>query len=300
MVAGGRGSRILTYAMTVPSRNTPEPDETLIAPPSRWPGTGLAELWAYRELLAFLAWRDIKVRYQQTLLGAAWAVFQPALMMAVFWLFLSRVAGVPAGEVPYPLFVFAGLLPWYFFANAVGGAANSVVDAERLVSKVYFPRLVIPFAATGPALLDLIVASTLLGVLLAVYGQAPAATAPLAVFAVVVLGVAALGIGAGLAALNVSYRDFRYVVPFLMQAWMFATPSIYLDVRGGESAADPLVRAVLAVNPVTGLVEFFRAALFGFPLPWEAFGVSTAVAAAAFVLGCGYFRWVEHRFADVI
>ena len=274
--------------------------ETVIEPAPGWRLLDLAELWRYRELLFFFAWRDVKIRYKQTILGAAWAVFQPLLLMGVFWLFLGQVAKVPAGDLPYPLFVFAGLLPWFLFATAVSGAANSLLDSERLISKVYFPRLAVPFGAAGPAVVDFAVSLAALAVLAVAYGRVPAATTALLPVAVGLILVTALGVGAFLAALNVAYRDFRYVVPFLIQAWLFATPSVYLATGAGGPELPAAVRAVMAANPMTGLVEFFRAALFGGDLPWAALGVSAAVGAGLFALGCLYFRRVEDSFADVI
>jgi lipopolysaccharide transport system permease protein len=291
------------YTVAMPDPDAPppaaDPPETVIEPAPRWGVIDLPELWRYRELLAFLAWRDVKVRYKQTVLGAAWAVFQPLLMMAVFWLFLGKVAKVEAGPLPYPLFVYAGLLPWFLFSTAVTGAANSLLDSERLISKVYFPRLVVPFGAAGPGLIDFGVAMLVLVVLMAANGVAPAGTAVLLPVAVLLILVTALGVGTFLAALNVRYRDFRYVVPFLIQAWLFATPSIYLATPAATDLPDG-VRWVMAANPMTGLIEFFRAALFGGDLPWGSLGVSAAVGAAGFAVGCAYFRRVEDSFADVI
>ncbi|HEV3344973.1 MAG TPA: ABC transporter permease, partial [Pirellulales bacterium] len=197
---------------------------TVIRPDAGWQAIGWRELWRYRELLYFLAWRDVKVRYKQTALGAAWAILQPALMMAVFTIFFGRLAHVDSGGLPYPLFAFLGLLPWTFFVTAIASAGNSVVGSERLITKVYFPRLLIPFASVGAALVDLAVAFSMLAALMLWYGVPPAWGWLFAPGILALLTLAALGTGALLAALNVAYRDVRYVIPFLVQLWMFATP----------------------------------------------------------------------------
>jgi lipopolysaccharide transport system permease protein len=254
-------------------------------------------LWRHRELLYFLAWRDIKLRYKQTVFGAAWALLQPVLTMAILALFFGRLAGLQAATngVPYPLYVFAGLLPWTFFANALSGAANSVVSSSNLVTKVYFPRLVIPMAALGVVLLDLLVSFAVLALLFVAYGRGLS-------WQIVLLpplfgGLALFTIGAGtfLAALNVAYRDFRFVLPFLVQTWMLVTPVIY------PTAIVPQhYRWLFWLNPVAGLVDGFRAALLGSPLPLPGVGMALIGSLLAFRFGIGYFRAVERRFADII
>ncbi len=255
------------------------------------------ELWQYRELLYFFVWRDVKVRYKQTMLGVGWAVLQPAMMMVVFTVFFGRMAGVPTGDVPYPLFVYAGLLPWIFFSSAVCHAGNSIVASERLVTKVYFPRLAVPFAAIGVSALDFAIAFGLLLVLMVVYGVNPGANLFLVPVVVIAMALLATGLGTLLSALNVAYRDLRYVVPFLLQLWMFATPTIYMapDAGGSRSAA-----LWMAVNPMTTLVGCFRSAALGGAFPWPAFLCVCAVAAVAVLVGCRYFRRIEDRFADII
>jgi lipopolysaccharide transport system permease protein len=282
------------------SAENPEPIETIIEPSSGWQSLGISEFWRYRELLFFLAWRDIKVRYKQTVLGVAWAICQPVLLMSIFWLFLGKVAKVPTGELPYALFVFSGLIPWFLFSTAVSAASNSLLDSERLLSKVYFPRLAVPFAASGPAVFDFCITMVLLGIVMAIGGIIPGWTIFLAFLPITVIILTALGVGTFLAALNVSYRDFRYVVPFLIQVWLFATPSIYLATHTLSDDLPELVKWVMVANPMTGLIEFFRAALFGLELPWQSFGLATLVGIAFFVLGCTYFRRVEDTFADII
>jgi lipopolysaccharide transport system permease protein len=268
-----------------------------IRPPRGWQAVDVRELWRFRELVYFLIWRDVKVRYKQTVLGAAWAVLQPLMMMAVFTVFFGRMAGLPSDGLPYPLFAFAGLLPWTFFASAVSSAGNSVVGAERLVSKVYFPRLAIPIAATGAAAVDFLIAFGMLLALMAFYGVAPGPGLLLVPLFFASIFVAALGVGTTLAALNVSYRDFRYVIPFLVQVGMFATPTVYMQPAAGSGGA---LHALLRLNPMTGLIAAFRAACLGGEIPWAQAGASTACVALVLVAGCFYFRRAEHGFADII
>lgn len=275
-------------------------NETIIEPDVGWQMIPFREIWAYRELLFFLAWRDIKVRYKQTALGAAWAILQPVLMMAIFTLFLGRIAKVPAGDLPYPLFVYAGLLPWFFFATAIQSAGNSLIDSERLITKVYFPRLVVPFGAAGAAIMDFTIAFLFLLGLMAVYGYPPGLRVLLVPLALSLILLTALGVGTLLAALNVAYRDFRYVLPFLIQAWLFATPSIYMTTSAQEGEIPPQIRWLLDANPMTGLIAFFRAAVLDRPLPWTDLGISAVVGVALFFLGCLYFKRMEDSFADTI
>jgi lipopolysaccharide transport system permease protein len=269
---------------------------TLIVPPRKWQAVNVAELWRFRDLAVQLAWRDVRVRYKQTVLGAGWAVLQPAMMMVVFAVFFGGTGRVSSGDRPYPVFVYAGLLPWMFFAGAVTAAAQSVVGSERLITKIYFPRLAIPFAAVGAAVVDAAIALGLLAGLMAWYGIGPR---PAVLLAPLILGVVALtaaGVGTFLAALNVAYRDVRYVIPFLIQIGMFATPSIY-------TRADTLstgVRSLVALNPMVGLVGGFRAATLGGPIPWTELGVASAIGVGLLLAGCLYFRRVEDSFADTI
>jgi lipopolysaccharide transport system permease protein len=246
----------------------------------------------------FLTWRDIKVRYKQTVLGAAWAVIQPLATMLVFTLFLGKVAGSGAdGAASYPLFVFAGLLPWTLFSNAISSAGLSVVGSQNLVTKVYFPRLIIPMSAVGVGLVDFAIGSGVLAGMMAYYGAAPDWAGLLAPVIVSALVVAALGMGTLLSALTVAYRDFRYVVPFGVQLWMFATPSIYLQ-SGWEPGSWGYL--LLPLNPAYGLIAAFRQSMLGQPLDLYTLGVSSAVAVGLLVVGCLYFRRVERSFADII
>ena len=279
----------------------PELPLTVLRPPSGWHLIDMAELWRFHELIFFLAWRDVKVRYKQTLLGAAWAVLQPALMMVVFTIFFSRMAQVPTEgftEAEYPLFVFAGLLPWAFFSTAVTNAGNSVVGSERLITKIYFPRLAIPFATVGAALVDFAVASGLLAVLMIWFGRGPGWGLLLAPVFVAVMTLLAVGVGTFLAALNVSYRDFKYVIPFLVQLWMYATPTVYSQPSG--AALGGWLHTLMAFNPMTALIAGFRGAALGGPIDWTQVGIASAVSVVAFVGGCLYFRRVEDTFADLI
>jgi lipopolysaccharide transport system permease protein len=255
------------------------------------------ELYRFRELLFFLVWRDVKIRYKQTVLGVAWAVLQPLMMMAVFTVFFGRLAGLPAGDLPYPLFAFAGLLPWMFFATALASAGNSVVSNERLITKIYFPRLAVPFSAVGAAAVDFLIAVGLLFVLMLAYGVTPGWGLLLAPVVFLVIALGATGFGTLLAALNVKYRDFRYVIPFLVQFWMFATPTVYMQPPEDASG---LLHTLLSINPMTGLIATFRAACLDLPIPWTQFALSSLFVLVVFVAGCLYFRKAEDEFADII
>ena len=281
--------------VAAPAAPTETRETTIIEPARGWRSFDLKELWRYRELLWVLTERDIKVRYKQTVLGVAWAIIQPLMLMVVFSVFFGRLAKMPADGLPYSIFVFAGLLPWTFFANAVSSSAASLVGSANLVSKVYFPRLIIPLASVGGGLVDLGIATAVLLAMMLGYGLGWSANlfaAPLLIAGVVFI---ALGVGVWLSALNVAYRDFRYVVPFLIQFWMFATPVVY-----PASLAPEQWRWLLFLNPMAGFVEGFRSAFLDRPFDWRAIGLSLVAAAAVFVLGVIYFEKVERRFADII
>jgi lipopolysaccharide transport system permease protein len=294
-------TRLLDVAVnTMPAREVLVRTETpvvVILPSKKWLDLDFKEVWAYRELLAFLCWRDVKVRYKQTVLGGAWAILQPLMTMIVFSIFFAKLANVSSGGIPYPLFAFAGLLPWTFFANAIAGAGQSVVGNERLISKVYFPRLIVPLASVGSGLVDFVVACGMLAVLMLAYGVFPTRSLLLAPVMVLGLAVAAAGVGSLLAALNVAYRDFRYVIPFLVQLWMFATPTVYMDSTSLGSGA---WRWLLPLNPAFGLIANFRAVTLRGTLDLYSLAISLAVSAAMFAVGTIYFRRVERGFADVI
>lgn len=258
-----------------------------------WQVVDLGEIWRYRELLWLLTWRDIQVRYKQTVLGVAWAILQPLATMVVFTLFLGRMAASDAES--YPLFVFAGLLPWTFFSTGISGSGQSLVTNQNLVTKVYFPRLLIPMGTVAAGLMDLAIAFVLLLIMMPFFGVYPGWRLVLVPGITLMIAVAALGVGAWLAALTVAYRDFRHAVPFMVQLWMFATPVIYL--QGGLG---PRWEAWMPLNPAYGLIAAFRQAVLNQPLDWYAFGVSSAVSVLLLAFGCLYFRRVERSFADII
>ena len=267
-----------------------------IRPARGWAGPNLRELWQYRELLFFLIWRDIKVRYKQTALGAAWAVIQPVFSMVVFSLFFGKLAKVPSDGVPYPVFSYCALLPWQLFAYALAESSNSVVANERLISKIYFPRLVIPIAGVLAGLVDFAIAFVVLIVLMLHYGIVPTwaiATLPLFVLFAI---MTALAVGLWLSALNVQYRDVRYTVGFLTQIWLFLSPVAY-----PSSLVPAPWRPLYGLNPMAGVVEGFRWALIGkTPAPGAMLAVSMLVVMVLLVGGLLYFRHMENSFADVI
>lgn len=266
--------------------------------PSRgWVPIRLGELWEYRELLYFLVWRDVKVRYKQTALGALWAIIQPFFTMVVFSVFFGGLAKVPSDGIPYPIFSYAGLLPWTFFSNGLAQAAASVVGNSSLVTKVYFPRLVVPLSSVLGGLPDLAIAFVLLIGMMFYYGIVPtAAVLWLPAFALLAL-VTALGVGLWMSALNVQYRDIRYAVPFLIQIWMFASPVAY-----PSSLLSEPWRTLYGLNPMVGVLDGFRWSLLG--TANGVFGPMLAASAAMSVLilisGAFYFRRMERSFADVV
>jgi lipopolysaccharide transport system permease protein len=286
------------------TQGTPEPPTTVIGPPSGWQLINFAELWQFRDLLYFLAWRDVKVRYKQTLLGVAWAVLQPGLMMVIFTLIFTVITHTYKDEsapYPYHVFVLSGLLPWSFFATAIANAGNSVIGSERLITKIYFPRLAVPFASVGAAMVDFAVALPLLLIMFPFYGIVPGWGVLLLPVIFLLLVLSAAGVGTMLAALNVAYRDFRYIIPFLVQLWMYATPTIYLELEPANPETKyGWVKQLLPLNPMTGLIASFRAALLDQDIPWRDLGFSAAMALVFFFVGCLYFRRVEDSFADVI
>jgi homopolymeric O-antigen transport system permease protein len=237
----------------------------------------------------------VKVRYKQTALGVAWAVLQPLLAMLIFTVFLGRLAKVPSNGLPYPLFVFVGLLPWTYFANAAGNAGSSLVTNEKLVSKVYFPRMIIPLATVIASLADLAVGFVILVILLLVFGIVPGPAIAFVPLLVVFAALTALAVGTWLSALDVHYRDVRYAIPFLIQIWLFATPVVY-----PASLVPQQFRFLLGLNPMSGVVEGFRWALLGQEAPGALLWVSVLVTFVVLVSGLFYFRRLERTFADVI
>jgi lipopolysaccharide transport system permease protein len=272
---------------------------TYIRPSRGWRSLDLRELWQYRELLYFLVWRDIKVRYKQTALGASWAIIQPFFTMVVFSLFFGRLAGVPSDGVPYPIFSFAALVPWTFFANGLTNSANSLVGSQNLLKKVYFPRLAIPTATVLAGAVDFALAFAVLLGMMFFYGIVPTADVLWLVPLLALALVTSLGVGLWFSALNVQYRDVRYVVPFLVQIWLFATPVAY-----GASLLDELGtrwQMLYALNPMVGVVEGFRWALLGTDTaPGPMIVVSSVAAVLILVGGAFYFRRLEKSFADVV
>jgi len=271
---------------------------TTIEPTRGWAPLKLGVLWHYRELLYFLAWRDIKVRYKQTALGAAWAIIQPVMTMVVFTVVFGRIAKVPTLGVPYPIFAYCGLLPWTFFAYALSQSSNSLVGSANLISKVYFPRLVVPIAAALSGLMDFVIAFVVLLGLMLWYHVLPTAAVLALPFFLLLTLVAALAVGIWLSAINVQYRDVRYTVPFLTQIWLYATPIAY--TYPSSLSHNPL-RVLIAINPMTGVAEGFRWAILGtHELDLATLAVSSGVSVAALVGGLFYFRRMEQRFADVV
>ena len=269
---------------------------TLVTPSRGWVSLKLGEMWEYRELLYFFIWRDVKVRYKQTALGVSWAILQPFLTMVIFSLFFGRLAGVPSDGVPYPIFAYTALLPWTFFAHGVTLSANSLVSNANLVKKVYFPRMAIPIASVLSGFADLVPAfGVLLGMML-YYGIYPSAqVAWLPVFVLLAL-IAALGVGIGLAAINVHFRDVRHTVPFLVQTWLFITPIAY-----PSSLLPEHWRTLYALNPMVGVVEGFRWALLDTePAPGPILWVSAAAALVLLLVSALSFRRLEKTFADVV
>jgi lipopolysaccharide transport system permease protein len=277
--------------------DVPEPSYVIVVePPSGWRALDPRELWEYRELLYFLVWRDVKVRYKQTFIGVGWAVLQPLLTMLAFSAIFGGVIGVPSDGVPYPLFSYVGLLPWTFFAAALSRSGSSIVSDARLVSKVYFPRIVLPIGAVLAVAVDFGVAFTILLGLMLVYGVVPS-IAVVALPGFLLLGfMTALGVGLWLSALNVRYRDVAYVIPFLTQFWLFVTPVVY-----PSSILPQQWRVLYALNPMAGVVEGFRWALLGTPgLPPVLTMMSVGVVLALFASGLFYFHRTEDEFADVV
>ncbi len=288
---------------TLPAPHTEAPPEVTRIRPSRgWRAIGLRELWRYRELLWFLTLRDIKLRYKQTALGVAWAVLQPLFTMAVFTVFFGKLGKLPSDGKPYALFVLAALIPWQLFAYALTQSSNSLVAEQRLITKVYFPRLIVPVASVLSGLVDFLVTFALMLMMMAVgpwlgwERVAPTwAVLTLPVFVLFAV-LTALALGLWLSALNVQYRDIRYTIPFLTQFWMFSTPIAY-----PASLVPPAYRPLYGLNPMTGVVEGFRWALLGTVAPdWGMMAVSAGVVVALLTGGMLYFRRMEKTFADVV
>lgn len=268
-----------------------------IQPSKGWVNLKLRELWEYRELLYFLTWRDIKVRYKQTVLGAAWAVLQPFMTMIVFSLFFGGLAQIPSDGIPYPIFSYTALVPWTFFASGLSNSSNSLVGSANLIKKVYFPRLTIPIATVLSGAVDFAIAFVVLILMMLVFGIVPTINVIALPFFILLAFVTSMGVGLWLSAMNVQFRDVRYTVPFLTQFWLFITPIAYPS----SLIENDLLRAIYAINPMAGVVEGFRWALLGTDTaPGPMIIVSTIAAMMLLVSGLYYFRRMEKTFADVV
>jgi lipopolysaccharide transport system permease protein len=267
----------------------------VIQPSRSWRLLSLKDIWAYRELLFFLTWRDVKVRYKQTALGAAWAILQPLFMMVIFTIFFGRLAGVGSSGIPYPLFALAGLVPWTFFSNAITQTGNSLVGSANLISKVYFPRLLVPTAAMLAGLVDFALAFVMFCVLMVYYRVVPTMQILFVPVLVLLTALFALGVGTWMSALNVKYRDVRFALPFIIQLWLFVSSVIM------PSSALPLKwRRLLLLNPMSAIIEGYRSALFGLPFDWPALGIASLLTIATLLYAIYSFGRVERSFADII
>lgn len=268
---------------------------TIIRPLRRWVPINFGDLWAYRELLYFLTWREIKVRYKQTALGFAWAIIQPFMMMVVFTLFFGNLAKVPSEGIPYPLFNYAALLPWTLFAEGINRSSMSLVQDANLVRKVYFPRLVMPLSGILSPLVDFAIAFTILVGMMFYYGYAPTVNLLWLPAFIILAVMTALGVGLWLSAINVKYRDVRYVIPFLVQLWLFASPVIY-----SSSLLPEKFQILYGLNPMAGVIEGFRWALLGTEPPGSLIAISVIMVILILISGAFYFRHCEKTFADVV
>jgi len=295
-------SKTVYSVATKPEIVSPNGDQTSayhlrIEPSAGWVSLKLRELWEYRELLYFLTWRDVKVRYKQTVLGAAWAIIQPFFTMVVFSLFFGNLAKIPSDDIPYPIFSYAALVPWTFFANGLGQSSNSLVASANLIKKIYFPRLVVPISSVISGVVDFVLAFiVLLGMMIA-YGIYPTLNVLFLPLLLLLAFVTALGVGLWLSAMNVQFRDVRYTIPFVTQFWMFATPIAYPS----SLIKNDLLRTIYGLNPMTGVIEGFRWALLDADTaPGPIIAVSALASVVLLVSGAFYFRRMEKTFADVV
>ena len=289
---------MLKQSTNIEQVQTPTEDAewtTVIRPSRGWVSLQIRDLWTYRDLVFFLAWRDISVRYKQTVLGASWAIIQPFFSMVIFSIFFGGLAQISSDGVPYPVFSYAALLPWTFFANALTESSNSLVGNANLLSKVYFPRLVIPLASTLGGIVDFGIAFIVLLLMMLFFGIVPTAAVIVLPLLLLLAFVTALGVGLWLSALNVEYRDVRYTVPFLVQALMFASPVVY-----SSTLLEEPWRTLYGINPMVGVIEGFRWALLGTTPPGPMILVSAVAALALLISGAMYFRRMEKTFADVV
>lgn len=268
--------------------------EMVLRPARGWMAVDWRELWEYRELLGFLVLRDVKVRYKQTVLGVSWAVLQPVFTMVVFSVIFGGLAKLPSDGLPYPVFVYAGLLAWQFFSSSVTSASNSLLNQQALLTKIYLPRLYVPISTVLGSLVDLLISFAVFAVIMAIYRVMPGWGLLALPILVVVTTMAALGVGLVLAALVVTYRDIRHIVPFLLQAWLYVSPVIYPVTMIPEQW-----RWLLALNPIAGIIDGYRSALLQKPWDVQTLAVSTVASVAVFLFGVFYFRKTERRFADI-
>jgi lipopolysaccharide transport system permease protein len=267
----------------------------VIQPPKKWNLIDLVELWDYRELLSTFTLRDIKIRYKQTALGFLWAIVQPLLMMLIFTVFFGNLAKIPSNGVPYPLFVLSALLPWMLFAEGLTRATTSMVTNSNIMTKVYFPRIIMPISGILSPLVDFVVALLILIIMMVYYGFLPTLNAIFLPIFIFLALATSLGVGLWLSALNVQYRDFQYTVPFIIQIWMFASPVVYPASLVPES-----IRFIYGLNPMTGVIEGFRWALLGTEVPGNMILVSTLAVLVLLISGAIYFRSMERYYADVV
>lgn len=267
----------------------------IIEPPKKWVPVDFREIWQYRELLYFFVWRDVKVRYKQTGLGFAWAIIQPLFTMIIFTIFFGGLAKIPSEGIPYPLFSLAALLPWNLFAEGMTRSTNSMVQNAHIMTKVYFPRLILPISAIISPLVDFGVAFSILVVMMIYYGFVPGLAVILLPCFIALAVLTSFSVGLWLSALNVKYRDFQYTVPFLVQLWMFASPVVY-----PASLLPDSLKLLYGINPMAGVIEGFRWVLLGTSPPSAMIGVSVAVVAILCITGIFYFRRTEQYFADII
>ncbi len=286
------GTTTLAETATLPAK----PQVMRITPPSSWSAIPFAELWAYRELLYFFVWRDIKVRYKQTAIGAAWAILQPFLTMLIFTLFFGKLAHVPSEGLPYPIFSYSGLLPWMYFAASLQSSTNTIIENQRLITKIYFPRLALPLSSVVSGLVDFGISFLMFAAMMVYYQMRPAWTMLWIPAFLLLALLTALGVGLWLSALNAIYRDVRYVLPFLVQFWLFASPVVY-----PTSLMSPKWRWVYALNPMTGVIEGFRWALVGHGNPpVRLVAISSGVVLLVLLSGLAYFQKMETTVADVV
>lgn len=273
------------------------PDEPLVViePTKSWAAIDLRGIWSHRELLYFLVWRDVKIRYKQTLLGATWAIIQPLFTMLIFTMIFGRVAQIGSEGIPYPVFAYAALLPWTFFSNSVANSSNSLVASAHVITKVYFPRVIIPAAAVGAGLVDFAFACSMLIVLMAHYRISPTVNILFLPALVLLTTLLATALGMWLSALNVKYRDVRFAIPFLMQVWMYLSPIAY-----PSSIVPPQWRFLYSLNPFAGIVDGYRSAIFGRPFAWTGLGISTVITLGLLVYASLVFRKMEKTFADIV